>query len=80
MICNEHIAKLILEAPERVLCLAAYREFAVFDVPFPVDCVVRYMRQFSGTAVNAAVNYFDGLVVPYSFRSSLAVRIKSEVP
>ena len=50
------IAELTLDNPERVLNFAAHRGFAVLNITLPVDCVVRYMRQLSGTAVNAVVN------------------------
>ena len=47
------VAELALDDPKRVLYLAAYRGFAVFNIPFPVDCVIRNMRQLAGSAVNA---------------------------
>ena len=49
------VAKLALDDSECVLHLTAYRGLSALNKPFPVNCFVRCMRQFSGTAVNAVV-------------------------
>ena len=41
-----------------MLHLTAHRGFAVLNILVPINCVVRYMRQFSGTAVHAVI-YFQ---------------------
>lgn len=56
------VAELALDDSECVLHFAPNRGFAIFNVSFPVDGVVRYMRQFARTAVDAKINLCEVLV------------------
>ena len=49
------IAELTLNNSKCMFHLTERRGFAVLNISFPVNCIVRYMRQLSGTAVHAVV-------------------------
>ena len=51
------VAELTLDDPERVLYFAAHRGFAVFNIPFPVDCIVADLGETAGAAVNTEINF-----------------------
>ena len=57
--------KLTFYDSEGVLHLAAHRRLAVLYPSFPVDCVVRYLRQLLRAAVNAVVNAGKMLIADY---------------
>ena len=50
------IAELTLNNSKRVLHLTAHRGLSVLNISFPINCVIRHMRQFSGAEVNAVVD------------------------
>lgn len=39
-----------------MLYLASYRGFSIFNIPFPVNGIVRYPGQFAGAAIYPIVN------------------------
>ena len=50
------ITELTFDDPKRMLHLTAHRGFAVFNIPFPVDCIVADLGETAGAAINAEVN------------------------
>ena len=48
------VVELTLYDPKCVFNLTSHRGLAVFNVSFPVNCVVRYMRQLYSMSVNVS--------------------------
>lgn len=59
------ISKLTLNNSKCVLYLTAHRGLAVLNISLPVDCIIRNVRQFPGTAVNTVVNTGKMLIAGY---------------
>ena len=72
--------KLTLYDSEGVLYLAAYRRLTVLYPSFPINCIVRYLRQLLRAAVNAVVNAGKMLIADYVELGALIMVASTMVP